>query len=97
MEQFIKHAYRHVEARHFFNSIKKEDVLMLYTKLDCIYHLLQDLGVVDNYSGNEILKDFDVVDQYNGRIHINVEGKMGSIDINTIIGEIIYMHRPIEK
>ena len=47
MKEFIKQAYAYTEALSFFEDISKENLLELYTELDCVYSLFESQGIVD--------------------------------------------------
>lgn len=83
-EEFIKQAYKYTEALTFFKHISKEDILSLYTELDCIYDLLESKGIVDRYNKNEILKDFKIIDGLGGIKYLKTEDSKELIDIPII-------------
>jgi hypothetical protein len=90
MKEFIKQAYAYTEALSFFQDISKENLLELYTELDCIYSLFESQGIVCRYSKNQILKDFDLVEGLGDIKYLKVEGsdKLIDIPINVMIGEL---------
>jgi hypothetical protein len=90
MKEFIKHAYAIERAYKRFNDISKEDILILYTKLDCVYRTLESLDIVSIYSKNEILKDFELFEGMGETKYIRVVGDFKSIEvpIQSIIHEL---------
>tara|TARA_R110000824_G_scaffold111197_1_gene259541 strand:- start:446 stop:736 length:291 start_codon:yes stop_codon:yes gene_type:complete len=94
MKKFIENAYILKEMEGFFSDIKKEDILELYTNLDCVYDMLESLDIVCVYSKNEILKDFDVMSDRMSGNYIKVKGsdKSRVIDVRAIVGELTRMY-----
>lgn len=90
MKQFIEKAHAYAEALLFFENISKDDLLEMYTELDCVYSLLESQDIVCRYSKNEILKDFDVVEGRAGKKYLRAEGSNRIVDIpiNGIINEL---------
>lgn len=90
MEDFIRQAYAYTKALSLFESISKDNLLELYTELDCVYSLFESQGIVDSYSKNEILKDFDVVESLGGIKYLKVKysDELIDIPINGIINEL---------
>ena len=90
MKEFIKQAYAYTEALSFFEDISKENLLELYTELDCVYSLFESKGIVDRYSKNQILNDFDLVEGLGSIKYLKVEDsdKLIDIPINGMINEL---------
>ena len=90
MKQFIEQAHAYTEALLLFKNISKDDLLEMYTELDCVYSLLESQDIVCRYSKNKILKDFDVVEGRSGEKYLRAEGSKRLVDlpINGIINEL---------
>lgn len=91
MKDFIKHSYALNEATTFFESIRKEEILMLYKELDYVYDLLESLDIVCVYSGQEILKDFTVEIGMGKEIYICVGNERKELRTDFVAEEIFKM------
>jgi hypothetical protein len=91
--ELIKQAYAIQEAMKIFNNLGKNDILDLYTELDCVYSWLEKLGIVSIYSKNAILINFEVK-TYNitGNRYIHNEIGAVEIDVEAIINELTKMY-----
>ena len=98
LEETIKNAYAHMEAEKFFDNLTEDDILELYTQLDCVYNLLASLDIVCIYSGNKILKDFEIIKDMGDTQYIKAidSDKSIEIPIQGIINETTKMFRKIK-
>jgi len=95
MNTAIKQAYAYREAMKFFQGIDKDFVLEWYTKLDYLYSVLSSMGIVDTYSGHDILKQFKVV-RDKDQVFIVVGEQWRTLSIEAIMGEIFDMYEKPE-
>lgn len=97
MENYIKQAYLIRKYQNFFENLSKNDILKLYTELDCVYSILEKLDIVCTYSKFDILKDFDVVENNQGVKSVRVieNNKTLKIPHRAIIDEIIMMRKDV--
>jgi N-acetylglutamate synthase-like GNAT family acetyltransferase len=68
MDSFINQAYAYTEAEAFFNNLTELDLLKLSKELDCVYDLLESLGIVSRYNTDRhgVLKDFRIIEAMGG-------------------------------
>ena len=94
---FLKKAYQLTESEDYFNSFgveeTKEFIIENYTCLDSVYKLLESCGIVDTYSGFELLRDIKLSDGMGEMIYIEKKnGHLLEVSVKDFLYEAVHMY-----